>query len=133
MNYLKMGHRLEAVTGVIKSNQTNQKMMEQLRYVTPILQKQVNYDNIKDVMKDMSQFQDVMDEITKQGKMVDGTLTSGLGDVNTEANVDMMLMQMKNELAVEYTGALNMTDTNFVSPQTNQTMGLEQNKAVAKQ
>ena len=38
-------------------------------------------------MKDMSKFQDVMDDLNKAGKIMDYTLNSGLADTSTEANV----------------------------------------------
>jgi len=117
MQYLKMGNRLDAISSTMKSNVNNQKMMEQLRYLTPILQKQANLENITETMKDMSKFQDIMDQFTIAGKMMDGALTSGMSDVNTESSVDSMLTQMKAEIAHDVATELmgdTLIDTNLM-------------------
>jgi len=117
MQYLKMGNRLDAISSTMKSNVNNQKMMEQLRYLTPILQKQANLENITETMKDMSKFQDIMDQFTIAGKMMDGALTTGMSDVNTESSVDSMLTQMKAEIAHDVATELmgdTLIDTNLM-------------------
>jgi len=120
MNFMKMAHRLDAISSVIKTNQTNSLMMDQMKILTPILQKQANLDNIQDCMRDMSKFQDVMDEMTKAGKIMDSAMNSGLSDVSTEANVDSMLNQMKMEIAHEVANDLmgdKLIDTHLVNIQ----------------
>eukprot|EP01016_Furgasonia_blochmanni_P033413 TRINITY_DN3492_c0_g3_i2.p1 TRINITY_DN3492_c0_g3~~TRINITY_DN3492_c0_g3_i2.p1 ORF type:complete len:155 (+),score=61.51 TRINITY_DN3492_c0_g3_i2:80-544(+) len=60
LNYLKMSHKMDALSTQIKSNMNNQMMADQLAKMTPILNYQADSVPIEKIYSQLSQFQDCL-------------------------------------------------------------------------
>jgi len=108
-NMTRMSHRMEALTAVLQSNTSNQQLMTTLKNLTPKLAEQQKMMDFTSMQKGLSEYQDVMDQLTVAGKIMDNNLNQQTYDESSDKGVDNMLQQMKQEQMLEIQNNL-MTD-----------------------
>lgn len=82
--------------------------MSQITQITPYLQYHAQELPIEQIYTQMQNFEQAMDDITVQGKIVDNVMNQQGQDANTDMAVDSMLQQMKTEQINEINADLNL-------------------------
>ncbi|KAL4455436.1 hypothetical protein ABPG74_012588 [Tetrahymena malaccensis] len=99
INMMRMANKLDAVQCQMKMAQGNTQMVAQLNKITPYLQFHSQNLPLEQMYGQMANFEQAMDEITVQQKVMDGVMNKN--DMGTDIAVDNMLNQLKMEYAME--------------------------------
>ncbi|CAD8050940.1 unnamed protein product [Paramecium sonneborni] len=100
-NLQKMATKIQFVESQVKSAQANAEMMRQLNVVTPIMQQYVNTMSIEQLYQNINQFDNAIDDMMVQGKVMDSMMNKNQNDFQTNMAVDQMMQQLKKEEALK--------------------------------
>ena len=110
MQYLRMSHRLEVISGQVKSKFKSMEMMDSLNQFTPFLEQASIDMPIEQMYSNMERFSNAYDNLAVKGQIMDETMDKTMGNKGTVANVDNMMQQLQAEVAFELTGDVATTD-----------------------
>ena len=101
MQYMKVGTRLEVIAGQIKSKNKSMEMMQDLSKFTPILMQSNQQMSLEQMMHNMQGFTNAYDDLVVKGHIIDQTMDKTLGEKNAMSNVDNLMQDLKNEVALD--------------------------------
>ncbi len=108
--YLRMSSRLDAIAGSIKSNYAFADIMKHMsKNVNPILIKEADTMDLKEMCKNFEVFQEAFDKMTVNANIMGENFDKVTSEGNTVENADNMLNQLKNEMMYQ-----NMKNTDQV-------------------
>ena len=93
-----MAIKMDTLVGTIKSSQNNQIMMGSFNKITHLL----NYSkqpNIEIMANDLQRFENVMDEMLVNGKVMDEIMNKNT--LSSDSTAEAMMQNLKMELALE--------------------------------
>jgi len=128
LNNMRTGHRLEAVTTQLRSNENNMALANQMNKLTPLMQQQANLHSVQNVNQNMMDFQSAMDKLTITGNMMNAQMDQGMMDPSSDTNVDKMLADLKAEVNAEINKDFVNVNRNFQYQNINQNQNYDQNK-----
>ena len=94
----RMAIKMDTLVGTIKSSQNNQIMMGSFNKITHLL----NYSkqpNIEIMANDLQRFENVMDEMLVNGKVMDEIMNKNT--LSSDSTAEAMMQNLKMELALE--------------------------------
>ena len=95
---LRMAHKMDALVVQLKGNTSSQKMVEQISRLTPVLNQQVQNFPVEQLYANLNQFENAMDEIMVNGRVMDQVLNqNNTMQANQDVAVDQMMQQLKQE------------------------------------
>ena len=124
MQYLRLSHRLEAVSGQLKSQTNSLDLVNSLNQFTPILMQEAHNLPIEKMYKDMQGFSNAYDDLAVKGNILDDGMNKTLGEKGGYKNVDNMMNGLKADVALEM-GA----DPQLLMPNQQQQAQQESNQA----
>mgnify|MGYP003591561515 CR=1 FL=1 len=99
--YQAMGIRLDVMTGQLKSNSAFQSVMKEIsRDAAPILMREAETMDLKDLMQNFEMFNEAFDKM-QVGTAVMGNAMEKLNEPGTTQNTEDMMNQLRNEVAYE--------------------------------
>jgi len=110
MQYLRMGNRLEVISGQVKSKFKSMEMMDSLTQFTPFLEQASVDMPLEQMYSNMERFSNAYDDLAVKGHIMDETMDKTMGQKGTVSNVDNMMNQLKAEVAYDLTGDVATTD-----------------------
>jgi len=128
LNNMRTGHRLEAVTTQLRSNENNMALANQLNKLTPLMQQQANLHSVQNVNQNMMDFQSAMDKLTITGNMMNAQMDQGMMDPSSDTNVDKMLADLKAEVNADINKDFVNVNRNFQYQNINQNQNYDQSK-----
>ncbi len=106
--YLRMASRLDAMASSLKSNYSFSDVMKHLSVnVNPILVKEADSMDLRELCKNFETFQEAFDKMTVNANIMGENFDKVTSEGNTVENADNLLNQLKNEVMFQ-----NMKNTN---------------------
>jgi hypothetical protein len=113
----RMSMKMDNLVTQIKSNNSNQMMMGAFNKITNLMY-QSKQPNIEVMARDLERFENCMDEMLINGKVMDEMMNK---NSNTDSTAELMMDKLKMEMALEVT-AQNYVDRNTIE-RSRQTQG----------
>eukprot|EP00828_Plagiopyla_frontata_P012766 TRINITY_DN17360_c0_g1_i1.p2 TRINITY_DN17360_c0_g1~~TRINITY_DN17360_c0_g1_i1.p2 ORF type:complete len:140 (+),score=33.36 TRINITY_DN17360_c0_g1_i1:95-514(+) len=126
---LKMAHKLDALTTVLKNSMNSQEMMEKMNKLTPLLKSQSENFNPQEFMTRLQEFQQSMDTLNVQGQLISQAVHSDQNEASS--GIDQMMNNLKFEMQNEIEMNLNVNNTQAMMnelKQNNQNQNMQVNK-----
>ncbi len=97
--YLRMSSRLDAIAGSMKSNYQFAEIIKHMSVnVNPILIKEADSMDLKEMCKNFEVFQEAFDKMSVNANIMGENFDKVTSEGNTVENADNMLNQLKNEM-----------------------------------
>ena len=97
--YLRMSSRLDAIASSLKSNVNFSDVMKHLsNNVNPILVKEADSMDLRELCKNFETFQEAFDKMTVNANIMGENFDKVTNEGNTVENADTLLNQLKNEV-----------------------------------
>ena len=113
--YLRMSSRLDAIAGSLKSNYNFADIMKHLSTnVNPILVKEADSMDLRELCKNFEVFQEAFDKMTVNANIMGENFDKVTSEGNTVENADALFNQLKNEVVFN-TGKDNDTTAILVN------------------
>jgi len=110
MQYLRMSHRLEVISGQIKSKTKSMELMDSLNQFTPFLQATADSMPLEQLHLNMQRFSNAYDDLTVKGHIMDEGINKTLGEKNSISDTNAMMNALKAEVAFEMTGEVQLQE-----------------------
>ena len=100
--YLRMSSRLDAISGSLKSNVQFGDIMKHLSHnVNPILVKEADGMDLRELCRDFEVFQEAYDKMSVNANIMGENFDKVTSEGNTVENADNILNQLKNEVTYQ--------------------------------
>lgn len=92
-----MGIKMETLVGTLKSSQNNQVMMGSFNKITNLLA-YTQQPNIQIMANNLERFENVMDEMLVNGKVMDEIMNK---NTSSDSTAEVMMQKLKLEIALD--------------------------------